>query len=82
MSKQLRPSKWNRYLGTAPFPLAHLIERQLCSQVNISASSAQETLDQRFHALLLQSICHIIEGVLVWERRQRLEGGHRKPRLR
>lgn len=27
VSKQLRPNKWDRYLGAAPLSLAHLIER-------------------------------------------------------
>lgn len=61
---------------------AHLVEYKLGSQVDVSASLAQVALDQCFHALLLQCIRHVVEGVLVREGSQSLEGGDRRARLK
>lgn len=67
---------------SSPGSPAHLVEHKLGTQVDISARSAQEALDQCLHALLLQCIRHVIEGVLIWERCQCLEGGEERARLR
>lgn len=51
---------------------AHFIEQELLLQVEVGALAAQVLLHQPLHALLLQAVCHIVEGVLVWEGCQRL----------
>lgn len=61
---------------------AYLIEHKLCAQVEISARGTQVALDQSLHALLLQRIRHIIEGVLVRKCCQCLERADGRARLR
>lgn len=66
----------------SPARPAHLIEHKLGAQVDVSACGAQVALDQCLHALLLQCIRHVVEGVLIRERCQSLEGGDRTARLK
>lgn len=56
----------------------HLIEGKLLPQVRVHALAGQVCLDEPLHALLLQTICHVVEGVLVREGSQRLQAptGH------
>lgn len=51
---------------------ADLVEGELLLQVEVGAFAAQVLLHQLLHALLLQAVGHIVEGVLVWEGCQRL----------
>lgn len=45
----------------------HLVERELLLQVEVGALAAQVLLHHLLHALLLQAVGHVVEGVLVWE---------------
>lgn len=47
---------------------SNLINVELLNQIQISAFSPQMPLRHRLHALLLQDVHHIIEGILVWQR--------------
>lgn len=69
-------------LLSGPDGPAHLVKYKLGSQVDVRARRAQVALDQRFHALLLQCIRHVVEGVLVRESCQSLEGGDGRARLK
>lgn len=51
---------------------AHLVECELLLQVEVGALAAQVLLHHLLHALLLQAVSHIVEGVLIWEGCQRL----------
>lgn len=51
---------------------AHFIERELLLQVEVGALAAQVPLHHPLHALLLQAVRHVVEGVLVREGCQRL----------
>lgn len=59
---------------------AHLIGDELLLQVWVHTGAGSVLLDDAFHPLLLQAVCHIIEGVLVRERRQCLHSTNRAPR--
>ena len=62
---------WASPRGT-PHTHTYFIERELLLQVEIGALAAQVLLHHRLHALLLQAVCHVVEGVLVREGCQRL----------
>lgn len=47
------------------FRVSNLIDVELLNQVKISALSTQVSLGHCLHALFLQAIYHIIEGILV-----------------
>lgn len=51
---------------------AHLVEGELLLQVEVGALAAQVLLHHLLHALLLQAVSHVVEGVLIWEGCQRL----------
>lgn len=50
----------------------HFIECELLLQVEVGALAAQVLLHHPLHALLLQAVRHVVEGVLVREGCQRL----------
>lgn len=52
--------------------LSDLIDVELLQQVQVGSLAAQIALGHALHALLLQNIHHVIEGVLIGQRRQRL----------
>lgn len=62
--------RWN--VARSCWSPTHLIDRELLLQVEVGALAAQVLLHHLLHALLLQAVGHIIEGVLVWEGCQRL----------
>lgn len=53
--------------------VSNLIDVELLNQVQISAFSTQVSLGHRLHALFLQTIHHIIEGILVRQCCKRLQ---------
>lgn len=46
---------------------AYLVDVELLHEVEVSSLPAQVSLGHGFDALLLQTVHHVIVGVLVWE---------------
>lgn len=56
--------------------LPDLIDIELLYEVEVSALPAQVSLGHGFNALLLQTVYHVVVGVLVWEACQSLKHNH------
>lgn len=52
---------------------ADLIDVELLDQVEIGAFPTQMSLGHCFHALFFQTVHHVIERILVWQRCKRLQ---------
>lgn len=60
----------------------YLIKVELLDQVQISASAAQVSLRHCLHALFLQTIHHVVKGILVWQRSKCLQQREKKKELK
>lgn len=56
--------------------LPDLVDVELFHEVEVSAFPAQMSLGHGFDALLLQTVHHVVVGVLVWEACQSLKYNH------
>ena len=50
-----------------------LVQLELFEEVKVGALAVHVLLDDAFHALFLQRVCHVVERVLVRDRDQHLE---------
>lgn len=48
------------------YSYANLIDVELLNQIQIGAFPIQVSLSYCLHSLLLQTVHHVVEGVLVW----------------